>query len=106
MGAWAFLVLSAGKPSMPAKFLILEGVLGLLLGGESATLILMGTAIFLTICEFVSFQSLCAVVSHTWFRQGRPDGEAKAAILGANLLRALCFCNRLGSTTTSAQLIH
>ena len=49
MGAWHFLVLSAGKTPMPIKFLLLGGggVLGSLeRGGGSANFIFMGAGIF------------------------------------------------------------
>ena len=47
MGAWHFLVLSAGKPPMPIKFLLLGGVLGFFLwGGGSSNFIFMGVGIF------------------------------------------------------------
>ena len=51
MGAWKNCVLSAGKPSMPIKFLVLGGGGGIwvFLGGEggSSDFIFMGARIFL-----------------------------------------------------------
>ena len=49
-GAWHFLVLSAGKPPMPIKFLLLGGGgWGFLEGaGGSANFTFMGVGIFLT----------------------------------------------------------
>ena len=49
MGAWHFLVLSAGRTPMTIKFLLLGGVLGFLRrGGGSANFIFMGVGIFPT----------------------------------------------------------
>ena len=82
MGAWDFLVLSAGKPPMPIKFLLVGGGGSGLFrrGGGSANFIFMGAGIF-----------PIHPAANTDVSLG-PLGNSSAALLAPSHLPALCRC--------------